>query len=601
MKSQPSQLSSNQPPPGPDLRPRALWFFSISVTIVFLLLGVRLFYIQILAHDQHLSRARSGTGRTDSIPAYPGDLRTSDGVIVARSETAFSLGLDLRPLSEEQIPSVVAAASDALGYSYGRRRERVGDVHRRKAKRQIYANLARRVDGEGRDKVRESLSGQLEPRILKKALVVDRMTRRNYPKGEFLCHVIGVASHDGTGQEGLELSLSPWLGPRSGRRRVITDAREQFRIYSPETVEVAPVNGYDVYLTINSKAQGILEEELQRGISKHKAEAGLGVLMNCKTGSILAMASWPVFNPNDFHRYPPEVLAERRKNRVIENAYVIGSVIKPFIAASAVEAGVVRWDDKIWGGGRFHRIGGRRLEDVSNHGPISVEQAVVYSSNIGMGEIGMKLGRDRLIAALARFGFCRQTGIRLPGEAKGRHTPADKWNDIYSTTSVSMGYEVMITPIQLVTAFASLVNGGYLVKPRLVDKYVRAGEVIRNPPQLVGHTVTEEASGRMRSILHKIVEEGTGRYLKMKEFKFGGKTGTADMNPLNTKEDYLASFEAFAPLDDPEVVILVMIEKPRSGKIYGGSVAGPVVARVLRRYFSIPAKPEFERLKFKGW
>ena len=151
------------------------------------------------------------------------------------------------------------------------------------------------------------------------------------------------------------------------------------------------------------------------------------------------------------------------------------------------------------------------------------------------------------------------------------------------------------------TAFASLVNGGYLVKPRLVDKYVRAGEVIRNPPQLVGHTVTEEASGRMRSILHKIVEEGTGRYLKMKEFKFGGKTGTADMNPLNTKEDYLASFEAFAPLDDPEVVILVMIEKPRSGKIYGGSVAGPVVARVLRRYFSIPAKPEFERLKFKGW
>ena len=168
MKSGPSQVRSRPAPSRPGMRPRALWFFSISVTLVFLLLGVRLYYIQVLSHDRHLSSARVGSGRTDSIPAYTGDLRTSDGVIVARSETAFSLGLDLRPLSEEQIPSVVAAASDALGYSYGRRRERVGDVHRRKAKRQIYANIARRVDGEGRDKVRESLSGQLEPRVLKR-------------------------------------------------------------------------------------------------------------------------------------------------------------------------------------------------------------------------------------------------------------------------------------------------------------------------------------------------------------------------------------------------------------------------------------------------
>ena len=601
MKSQPPEVSPAKSPPGLQARSGALWFFTISVTLVFLLLGVRLFYIQVLGHEDHLARARSGIGRTDSVPAYPGDLRTSDGVILARSETAWNMGLDLRPLSGDQVQSVVNTASETLGYSQSRRRERLGDAVRRKANRRTYANIGRRMDDSSRDMVRESLDRQLGPALRKKALVVDRLTRRIYPKNDFLCHVIGVTSHDGTGQAGLELSLASWLEPRSGMRRVITDAREQFRFYSPEMVEVAPINGYDIYLTVDSKAQSILEEELQIGIRKHRAESGLGVLMNCKTGSILAMASWPVFDPNEFHRYPPGVLAEKRKNRVIENIYEIGSVIKPFIAAAAFETGVVSRDEKIWGGGRFHRIGGRRLEDVSNHGPITVEEAVVFSSNIGMGILGMKLGRDRLIEALGRFGFCRKTGIRLPGEGKGKHTPREQWNDIYSNTSVSMGYEVQISPIQLVTAFASLVNGGYLVRPRLVDKYVRDDEIIRNPPHLVGHTVTEETSAMMRKILHRIVDEGTGRYLKMKGFEFGGKTGTADMDPRYTKKDYLASFEAFAPLDDPEVVILVMIEKPRAGKYYGGSVAGPVVARVLRRYFDIAASPEFERLKFKGW
>ena len=601
MKSKPAEVGSKETMNRVPTRSGMLWFFTISVTLVFLLLGLRLFYIQVLAHDDHLSRARSGTGRTDSIPAYPGDLRTADGVILARSESAFNLGLDLRPLSGDLVQTVVNSACETLGYSTRKRRERLGDAVRKKANRKIYFNFGSSVGADMCDRVRNDLGETLDPGVLKRALVVDWLTRRVYPKDEFLCHVIGVTARDGTGLEGLERSLSRWLAPRAGKRRVLTDAREQFRFFSPEKVEVAPINGFDVFLTIESKTQRILEEELLLGIGKHKAEGGLGIIMDCRNGSILAMGSWPVFNPNVFHLYPRAVLDGLRKNRVIENVYEIGSVIKPFIAASALETGVVSRTEKIWDGGRFHRIGGRRLEDVSNHGRITVEEAVVYSSNIGMGILGMKLGRDRLIDALRRFGFCRKTGICLPGEGKGKHTPAEEWNDIYSTTSVAMGYEVLISPIQLVTAFASLVNGGNLWKPRLVDRYVRGGEMKREPPQLVRNSLKPETSAMMREILLRTVNEGTGRYLKMKGFEFGGKTGTADMDPLYTQRDYLASFEAFAPADDPEIVVLVMIEKPRAGRYYGGSVAGPIVARILRRYFNVPAKPEFERLKFKGW
>ena len=601
MKSKPAEASSMEAMTRVPTRSGVLWFFTISVTLVFLLLGVRLFFIQVLAHEGHISRARSGTGRTDQIPAYPGDLRTKDGVILARSEAAYNIGLDLRPLDGETVQAVVNTGCETLGYSTSRRRERLGTAVRKKEGRKIYFNFGRVVDTDMRDKVRSSLGKTLEPAVLRKALVIDRLTQRVYPKDDFLCHVVGATAHDGTGLEGLEHSLSRWLAPRAGKRRVITDAREQFRFFSPETVEVAPINGYDVYLTIESKTQAILEEELRLGISKHKAEGGLGIIMDCSSGSILAMGSWPVFNPNSFHLYPPAVLDGLRKNRVIENVYEIGSVIKPFIAASALETGVVSRAEKIWDGGRFHRIGGRRLEDVSNHGQISVEEAVVYSSNIGMGILGMKLGRDRLIHSLKRFGFCQKTGICLPGEGPGRHTPPEEWNDIYSTTSVSMGYEVQISPIQLVTAFASLVNGGNLWSPRLIDRYARGDEVIRKPPRLIRNSVKPETSAMMRQILLRTVNEGTGRYLKMKGFEFGGKTGTADMDPLYTKKDYLASFEAFAPAADPEIVVLVMIEKPRAGRYYGGSVAGPVVARILRRYFSVPAEPEFERLKFKGW
>ena len=232
------------------------------------------------------------------------------------------------------------------------------------------------------------------------------------------------------------------------------------------------------------------------------------------------------------------------------------------------------------------------VHDVRDRGPLSMEDAVVYSSNIGMSFLGLRVGRDRLIETLDRFGFCRRTGIDLPGEAAGRRTSRKEWKELYTSVSVAFGYEVRITPLQLCNAFAVLVNGGYLYKPRIVEKVVRNEEEVPNPPEILDRPIDEAQSREMREILLRVITEGTGSRLRLDGFRFGGKSGTALVGPDYRKKDYLASFEAFAPYDEPEVVVLVMIEKPRGRAYYGSTVSGPVVASVLRRYFRVEDKPK---------
>jgi cell division protein FtsI/penicillin-binding protein 2 len=572
-----------------------------ALTACFALLGVRLFFIQVLAHEEHLERALRSVARTDSVPAYSGDVCTRDGVIVARSMSAFDIGLDPRQVDEGELRAAIDAVCDTLGFAAERRRDVLEEGRKRKPAGERYVPVARGVNPEDRERVESVLSALLGPALRDRALVVDRTSRRVYPLGETLCQVVGACDLDGSGQEGVERARAAHLRPRPGARRVITDAREELRLFFPENVEIAPVNGQKVHLTIDSRTQRILEEEIALGIDKHDAEAGHGILMDCRTGEILAMASFPRYDPNQYHRYPRAELERRRKNRVVENVYEPGSVIKPFIAAAVLERGDRQRHDLVWGGGRTHVMGKRRVEDVSDHGPLTVEDCVVYSSNIGMSLLGVHLGPDGLIDVIERFGFCRLTGVDLPFEAKGRHTPRAKWNDVYSTVSVSFGYEMMVTPIQLCAAFAALVNGGYLLRPRIVERVGSGDEEVREPVEVLGRPIREATSRAMREILRRVVTEGTGQYLQMEGFEFGGKTGTADMDPRYTKRDYLASFEGFAPYEDPQVVALVMIEKPRSGKYYGGTVAGPVVARVFRRYFRVAAPPRFEKLKLAGW
>ena len=589
-----------QPPVPARAHRRVLLTILAFLTLWFVLLGVRLFHVQVLSHERLLARGQQMWNSTDMIRAPRGDLRLADGVVLARDVFSYEVGLDPSLItSEENLVKAIRVICDELGYRAEKRRGHLRHALKVKRAGRRYVRLGRRVE--------EELAGRID-RAVREALPKKEWpafrrlpgSHRQYPRKEFLCHVVGVTDVDGRGLEGLELTMDPFLAQRAGKRQVVRSAVPGLRVFLPENSDIAAVNGSDIILTIDSRSQRILEDELRKGIERHRAEAGLGIIMNCQSGAILAMASWPTFDPGAFHRYPREEQDRRRKNRVIESSFEPGSVLKPFILCAALSHGLIRRDERIWSGGKTHvfHLGGhpRRVRDTSDHNPLSAEEAVIFSSNIGMSFIGLRLGRDRLIELLERCGFLRRTEIRLPGEATGVRTEREAWRELWTSISVSFGYELRATPIQLCTAFAALINGGKLYRPQLVDRILVDGKVLATySPELVDRPFDEDISRQMREILLRVITEGTGRSLEMEGFHFGGKTGTADMGPRYKKEDYLASFEAFAPYEDPEVVVLVMIEKPRAGKYYGSQVAGPVVAGVLRRYFRVEAAPRFAR------
>jgi cell division protein FtsI/penicillin-binding protein 2 len=577
------------------------------ITACFLGLSWRLFSIQILSHEKHLASARSMRRSLDPILAYRGDIHLSDGVILARDVVDHEVGIDPRSLPAEKIPEVTRLVSDATGKPAEHRRERLFLSLRRKESGGAYVPLAAAVSESVVEEIRGAARRVLSP-LEMKGLVVHPKARRTYPRGTLAASVVGVTDAGGEGVEGIEKSLDACLSRCNGHRELVRDAAQKTRIYRLGSLEVPAVDGYDVHLTISSRIQAIAEEELEAGVAREKAEAGLIIVMDARSGDILAMASRPTYEPGRFAEYPDPERLKRRANRAVENLYEPGSVIKVFLAAHALDRGVLRREDFIrslmradvtWDGGRMARFGRRTVSDVHEHPDMTFEDVVVHSSNIGMALLGLRLGQPGISEVFEQFGLCRPTGIALPAEARGKYTRKEEWRPLYSSVSMAFGYEVMVSPIQLARGFAAVVNGGYLLEPRIVDRIARDGDVQVFPSRkVVGRPISEETSRQMREILRLVVEEGTARYLRIEGFEFGGKTGTADMGRGGyTKSDYLASFEAFAPFEDPQVVALCMIEKPRGASYYGSMVAGPIVVEVFRRMFGVTQETRLARIR----
>jgi len=419
---------------------------------------------------------------------------------------------------------------------------------------------------------------------------------RTYPNGKLAAHVLGFVGADDRGLEGIEMMLDSYLRAHPGRRVVFRDVRRRPVFDRPEDY-VAPQDGMHAVLTIDVAIQDVLEREVRSAVEHYKAQCGVGLVMSPKTGEVLGLAVAPGFDPNA----PGRVPADYRRNRVLTDPVEPGSVFKPFVMAAAIEAGVTHPDEIIHCRNGVHYFGKRRLNDHHPYGPLSVEQILVHSSNIGMAFLGLRLGNERMYHALRRFGFGRKTGIDLPGESEGLLLPLSQWNS-YSTTSVPMGQEVAVTPIQLATAFCALVNGGHRVRPYVVAALLdRNYELLedRRPPQPREEAINPAVSAIMRDILAKVVNEGTGRPCRLEQWQVIGKTGTAQVPWENRRgyepNAYLGSFMAAAPARDPEVVVLIMIRKPdRRIGYYGSKVAAPGVRAVLSEilpYLNVPPDP----------
>ncbi len=421
--------------------------------------------------------------------------------------------------------------------------------------------------------------------------------RRSYPHAETMAHVLGWVGRDGHGMEGIELAYDAHLRGRSGQRTMIRDARRR-ALGRLGQLPVSPVDGGHLVLTIDAEIQLIAEEALAAGVRRFEAEGGSAIVMSPKDGSVLAMVCVPTFDPNE------PVTAESaaaRRNRAVTDPVEPGSSFKPIITCRALEDGFVSTTERIDCHMGSHRFGRRLVKDTSPQGLLDIRGIITRSSNIGMGIIAERMGNEVLHDTLRRFGLGERTGIDCPGESSGVVYPLHRWTS-YSPTSVAMGYEVLVTPLQLINAFAAIVNDGILMRPRLVRELLGSrGEVIRSldSPRIVRRVVSSQVARYVaQDLLVSVVENGSGRRAATGPYQVLGKTGTARLvySDRGGYEPgaYLSVFVGAAPVADPQILVLVMVRRPNPQiGYYGAAVAAPVVGEIIKRtlaYLEVPPK-----------
>jgi cell division protein FtsI (penicillin-binding protein 3) len=417
-----------------------------------------------------------------------------------------------------------------------------------------------------------------------KGIYFQRESKRFYPKGDLAAHVVGYVGLDDKGLAGLEYGMDDIIRGRSGRVLVATDARRR----SFQSTEWAGEPGKNLVLTLDEKIQYIAEKALAEAVEKWKAPGGVAIIQNPNTGEILALASQPTYDPKDFAKSPPEAL----QNRGLSWVYEPGSTFKLVTVAAALEEKLANPDEVIDCQQGSIVLAGHVIHDHEPFARLTVRDVVVKSSGVGAIKLGLRLGRQRLYKYIRSFGFGEKTEVELPGEERGLLNPPNRWSGI-SIGEISMGQEIGVTAIQLVTAYSAVANGGVLFEPRLVhDLFL--GQAHDAMPPVPGHRViSERTANLMKQILAAVVERGTGQAAQLTGYSSAGKTGTAqkvDPSGAFSKSHYVASFVGFAPIGRPAITILVAIDSP-VGAIYGAEVAAPVFKSIAEQtlgYMNVP-------------
>lgn len=403
--------------------------------------------------------------------------------------------------------------------------------------------------------------------------------RRFYPKGPLLAHVLGFAGMDGEGLEGLERRYESQL---HGEKRVAVlqrDAKGR-TVFPKGQAEQSPASGHSLAVTIDEVVQYIAEKELDDAVTKAHAKAGTVIVLDPQTGAVLALAISPRFDPNAV----ASLTADRWRNRALTDAYEPGSTMKAIVAAAALEENVMKPGTMLYAENGRMTIANTVIHDHEKLGWMTFAQVIQKSSNIGAAKTGMALGDQRLYRYLQAFGFGQKTEIDLPGEAGGLLRHPKEWGR-RSLASISMGQEIGVTPIQMVSAMAALANGGVLMKPYVVSEVRDAeGKILRQIlPQVKRRVISPETARTVTAILEGVVTEGTGAKAAIPGFRVAGKTGTAQKIDPRTgaysSTLFVGSFVGYVPADNPRLAMIVVIDEPQ-GESWGGTVAAPVFRRV---------------------
>jgi cell division protein FtsI (penicillin-binding protein 3) len=540
----------------------------------------RLVYLQIIRHGDLMARAVRQQQRSIPAPAKRGDILDRRGRVLATSLDADSI---YAVPSEIDDPGAVATAlCGAFDACSPKERQALAD---RLGHSRAFAFVRRQVSPEEAKRVANlNLDG----------VGFIKESRRFYPNLELAAHLIGYVGLDNGGLGGVESTYDSQIRGKPGTILIHTDAKR----HAFSRFERPPTAGASVELTVDEYLQHIAERELHDGVVENRAAGGTAIVMNPHTGEILAMANEPTFNPNTY-RESQEI---ERRNRAVQDIYEPGSTFKLVTASAAIEERVMPLTTMIdTNPGQIRIDRSRIVRDVRNHGVLSFPDVIVESSNVGAIKIGFRVGTERLSRYVQRFGFGHGVSPDFPAESTGIVWNADKWTDS-ALASVSMGYQIGVTPLQMAAAVSSVANGGEFVEPRVVRAIYRGNRRYDVQPKVLRRTISADTAAVMTSIMEDVVERGTGRQAKIPGYTIAGKTGTAAklVNGRYSKADYNGSFVGFIPSRNPAVTIIVVLDSPHGPHGYmGGSVSAPIFRRIAEpalRYLGIgptlnPAPP----------
>lgn len=583
--------------------------------LAFLPMVARLYSLMVEQYDYYSALALRNQTRSTSVTADRGIIYDRNLNVLAFSENRENVYLDPHELkqSKADIPAIAEYLSGLLDKDADWIVEQAGDLRRR------YKQVGSQVPEETASQIRAYIQ---EHDI--SGIHIEPTSVRVYPQGTLAAQVIGFTNASNEGTEGIEASYNSYLSGSTGRVITTKGNNEMDMPFSFEKFQ-ASQKGADVILTLDATVQACLEKQLSSAIERYDVQNGaFGLVMNCKTGEILAMATLGSYDPNHYLEIADEktasqlqqllesgtdsdayskALSEARwkqwRNRVLSDGYEPGSTFKVLTMAAALDCGAITLTTPFYCRGAEQIPGRSQLLHCwrsAGHGAEQTPQALQNSCNIAFAHIALKLGGERFYEYIQRFGILEKTGIDLSGESKGVFfdkkliTNTEKWGTA-SLTSGSFGQTFKITPLQLVRAIASVVNGGRLLEPYIVSEVVDANGVtlLRQEPTVVRTTISPETSASMRELIRSVVTEGTAKNAAVAGFSIGGKTGTSEKIDVFDEngqrvQDKIVSFVGIAPMEDPEYIVLAALDTPsRSTGIYisGGVMAAPTVGAIL--------------------
>lgn len=563
-----------------------LFLLKLFFALCFLVIGARLVKIQIIEADRFQAIARKQYEQKIILPGIRGKIYDRNGNVLVSNTMYVSLAADPKMVGEN-----AGAVAEKFSRVFGKPKEvyleRLAQAEKLQRRfvwleRQVRPETARRLDA-------GSLAG----------IVVVNEPKRLYHYDDLGAAAIGFTDIDNKGISGVELAFDEDLRGRDGYVIMQRDGLGRARP-SADYPRVEPVNGQHVVLTLDLAYQSIAEDELRRGVEANKADGGLVVMLNPKTGEILALAHYPSLNPNE----PDRGDLSRAKNRAVSDMFEPGSVFKIVTATAAYEYNLVSPEQKFNAEGGTYKVlmprGGIRLiKDSHEHDWLTFQEAIEVSSNIVMAKVSTGIGAERLYRQARDFGFGIPTGIDFPGEVRGRLKKPHEWSGT-TLQSLSYGYEVAATPLQLAVAYAAVANRGVLMRPFVVKKVIGedGGPIRQQEPQMIRRVMSERTAALLTSAFEGVVIRGTGKEAYLPVVRIAGKTGTSRkvVDGRYAQGSYTSSFVGFFPVEDPQIVCLVMMDNPRARGYFGGVTSAPVFRNIARRIVttstSFSRKPE---------